>query len=100
MSSRAWQLLEPNLKSLPEEEWNVCEKLRRSVLFSSYKHGWPTQGLWHIVAHDSNLFHDFLRTARSYDEGRVFFARVRDAGVKGECELTKQQFKEIKKLLR
>jgi hypothetical protein len=100
LSNRAWQLLEPNLKSLPDEEWNVCEKLRRSVLFYSHKHGWPTQELWRIVAQNSNLFHDFLRTARAYDEGRVFFAKVRDAGVKGECELTKQQFKEIKKLLR
>jgi hypothetical protein len=100
LSNRAWQLLEHNLKPLPEEEWNACEKLRRSVLFYSYKHGWPTEELWHIVAYNSNLFHDFLRTARAYDEGRAFFAKVRDAGVRGELQLTKQQFKEMKKLLR
>jgi hypothetical protein len=34
------------------------------------------------------------------DLGRSFFSKVRDEGVRGALALSKQQYKEIKKLLR
>jgi hypothetical protein len=100
LSNRAWQLLESSLMPLPHEQWDACEKLRRAILYFAHKNAWPTGDLWRIILEDSNLFHDFLRTAKSFDEGRSFFAGIRDAGMRGEYQLTKQQFKEIKKLLR
>jgi hypothetical protein len=85
---------------LPHEQWDACEKLRRTILYFAHKNAWPAGELWRIISEDSNLFHDCLRTAKGFEEGRSFFAGIRDARVRGEYQLTKQQFKEIKKLLR
>lgn len=100
LSNRAWQILRNRLIPLPDEDWNECEKLRRGVLHCASQYNWPTDSLWEIVSKDANLFHDFLRTAKVYREGRNFFFDVRDAAVRREYHLTKQQFKEINKLLR
>jgi len=100
LSNRAWQILEQNLMPLPSEEWDACEKLRRAVLHFIFLRRWPVESLWNLISGNTDLFHDFIRTAKSYDPGRSFFSSVRDKGVQGEFNLTKQQYKEIKKLLR
>ena len=85
---------------LPHEQWDACEKLRRAVLHFRVQNRWPVEALWTLMATQTGLFHDFIRTARGFDLGRLFFGEVRDAGVRREIAVTKQQFKEIKKLLR
>jgi len=100
LSNRAWQIIEPSLVPLPHEQWDACEKLRRAILHFVRLHNWPPQSLWQALASNSDLFHDFLRTSKNYEVGRSFFALIRDAGIQGECAVSKQQFKEIKKLLK
>ena len=100
LSNRAWQILEPNLVDLPYEQWDACEKLRRAILHFLFLHKWPVEDLWILVSQNTNLFHDFIRTAKSFRPGKAFFAEVSDAGTKGFLQVNKQQFKEIRKLLR
>jgi|GEM_PF-3461794 len=100
LSNRAWQILEQNLLPLPFEQWDACEKLRRAILHFISLRRWPIESLWNLISGNTDLFHDFIRTSKSYDLGRSFFSSVRDKGVQGEFSLTKQQYKEIKKLLR
>ena len=49
LSNRAWQVLERSLLPLPYEQWDACEKLRRSVLQFSTANRWPLTGLWEYV---------------------------------------------------
>lgn len=100
LSNRAWQILESNLVALPYEQWDACEKLRRSLLYFTFLEDWPLAGLWRTIEGNNNLVHDFIRTAKAYEPGKRFFAAIRDEGVHGTLSLNKQQFKEIKKLLR
>jgi hypothetical protein len=100
LSNRAWQILEQNLMPLTSERWDACEKLRRAILHFISLRRWPLESLWNLISGNTDLFHDFIRTAKTYDPGRSFFSSVRDKGVQGEFNLTKQQYKEIKKLLR
>jgi hypothetical protein len=100
LSNRAWQILEHHLVPLPSDEWDACEKLRRSVLHFTSLRSWPIENLWAVISTNTDLFHDFIRTAKAYDPGRSFFLKVRDEGVRGVLALSKQQYKEIKKLLR
>lgn len=99
LSNRAWQLLECHLLPLPDEQWDACEKLRRAILYFTFHNSWPIDELWEMISENINLFYDFLKTAKGFSEGRRFFWEVQAAGVRGEFRLTKQQFKEIKKLL-
>jgi hypothetical protein len=100
LSNRAWRILERLLMPLPSDEWDGCEKLRRSVLHFTLMRSWPIEDLWAAISKNTDLFHDFIRTAKAYDPGRSFFLKVRDEGVRGVLALSKQQYKEIKKLLR
>ena len=100
LSNRAWQILEKHLMPLPFEQWDGCEKLRRAVLHFHFLHHWPVEPLWRIVSENTDLFHDFIRTSKAYDLGKSFFAEVRDSGNIGILLVSKQQFKEIKRLLR
>lgn len=100
LSNRAWQILEHNLLPLPFEQWDACEKLRRALLHFTFLHKWPIDDLWNVVSASTNLFHDFIRTAKSFDLGQSFFSMVRDKAVRGEFNVSKQQYKEIRKLLR
>lgn len=78
LSNRAWQILERNLEPLPYEQWDACEKLRRSVLHFSTTNQWPLTGLWESVSKNTNLFHDFIRTAKDFGPGRLFFSSIRE----------------------
>jgi hypothetical protein len=99
LSNRAWQLLKPILAPLPNAEWDSCEKLRRATLHFMAKNGWDYRILARHFEDDIDLFYDFTRTAKSFDEGRKFMARIYDAAQKSELSLGKKQVKELRKLL-
>jgi GTPase-associated protein 1, N-terminal domain type 1 len=98
LSNRAWELISPILMPLPNEQWDSCEKLRRAALHFWSINGWNFRPLWQVIKDDLDLFYDFTRTARSYDEGKHFLSLVYDASERGEISLEKKQSKELRKL--
>lgn len=99
LSNRAWELISSTLPPLPHQEWDGCEKLRRAALHFLSVNGWSFRTLWDVVGNDLDFFYDFVRTARSYDEGKNFFRLVYDAEQRGDISLEKKQAKELRKLL-
>lgn len=99
LSNRAWHLIASILVPLPDDQWDSCEKLRRAALHFIAHNRWDFHILATYLADDIDLFYDFTRTAKSFDEGRDFIARVYDAFEQGEIVLGKKQVKEIRKLL-
>jgi GTPase-associated protein 1, N-terminal domain type 1 len=99
LSNRAWELLASILMPLPEAQWDSCEKLRRTALHFISRNGWDFRILSRYLIDDIELFYDFTRTAKSYDEGRDFMARIYDASQRGDLSLGKKQAKELRKLL-
>jgi hypothetical protein len=65
LSNRAWQILEHQFMPLPSDEWDACEKLRRSVIHFTSLRSCPIENLWAVISTNTNLFHDFIRTAKA-----------------------------------
>ena len=99
LSNRAWELISSSLLPLPHQDWDGCEKLRRATLHFLSVNGWSFRTLWGVVNTDLDLFYDFVRTARAYEEGKNFFTLVYDAAQRGDISLEKKQAKELRKLL-
>jgi hypothetical protein len=98
LSNRAWELISPILMPLPHEQWDSCEKLRRAALHFWSINRWNFRPLWQVIKNDLDLFYDFTRTARSYDEGKRFLSSIYDASGRGEISLERKQSKEWRKL--
>lgn len=56
--------------------------------------------LWRIMRSNEDLFYDFLRTTRHYEPEKVSLGSLSDCSGSGECQISKEQFKGITKLLR
>jgi GTPase-associated protein 1, N-terminal domain type 1 len=103
LSNRASYLISPILMPLPDADWDAwdnCEKLRRAALHFLIQNGWDFHILAHCLADNIELFYDFTRTAKAYNEGRDFMERVYNAAEKGELDFDKKRMKELRKLLK
>jgi hypothetical protein len=86
------------LPGVASDQWDSCEKLRRATLHFLFANAWDFRLLWSVVEDDLDLFYDFTRTARLYDEGKQFLRMVYDAYERKELSLNKKQSKELRKL--
>jgi hypothetical protein len=76
LSDDDWRILDPIVPRVFPHYWDRCERMRRGLISSFIRHGWPP-GELHNSIPDSRLKRKILASAKHVSGGKAFLKEIR-----------------------